>query len=268
MAKKTQKGKASLADQIIHEALKAVEKKERREKTSKSSSAAQQSENLDDEPTTIDFLDHVLLEPTEAQGLPEISVDGDEFEEDLKAEEIVEKPNEQHRISKPVDKNRNSSIQIDLKKYIDRESHLRLMAEFENYRKRSIKDKEVAELAGREKTLRGFLDILDNFERGLSQSTEDHSPLAMGMRMIFSQAEGWLKSEGLERILSVGEVFDPRYHEAVSQLESNDVPTGVIIAEVRRGYRWADRLLRPAGVVVSKGKSFSVVSDREGAGHE
>ncbi|MDB5038073.1 MAG: molecular chaperone GrpE [Bacteriovoracaceae bacterium] len=80
----------------------------------------------------------------------------------------------------------------------------------------------------------------------------DESPLADGIRIILSQVEIWLKSEGLERIESLGKVFDPTVHEAISQAES-DQPAGIIIEEIKRGYKWSSRLLRAATVVVSAG---------------
>ncbi len=146
---------------------------------------------------------------------------------------------------------------IDLQQYIEKEAYLRLAADFENFRKRSAKEKLDAERTGRERVLRGFLEILDNLERGLAQAKEEKGPLADGMRMILSQAEAWLRSEGLERVESVGKVFDPSVHDAISQMESSTVAAGFVTDEVKRGYTWGGRLLRPAAVVVSKGSAAS-----------
>lgn len=141
---------------------------------------------------------------------------------------------------------------IDLKQYVDKEAYLRMAADFENFRKRAVKERSDAERSGREKILRGFLEILDNLERGLSQVRNDQSSLADGIRIILSQVDSWLKSEGLERIQSVGKNFDPTIHDAVSQIDS-DEPAGTVVEEIKRGYSWSNRLLRPATVVVSKG---------------
>lgn len=196
MVKKGPDSKSSLADRLIQEALKAVEKEE------------------------------IVESDSDSKELSEISV---------------------------VDDEPSGPIQIDLKKYVDREAYLRLLAEFENFRKRAQKDKEAAELSGKERILRGFLEILDNFERGISQAADDSSALATGMRMILSQAEHWLSSEGLVRIETHGLKFDPQAHEAISHIADDQVEAGYIVEEIRRGYRWRDRLLRPAAVVVSKG---------------
>jgi molecular chaperone GrpE len=86
----------------------------------------------------------------------------------------------------------------------------------------------------------------------MAQVAQEQSPLADGIRMVMSQVESWLKSEGLNRVETQGLAFDPTIHEAIKQVETSDVPAGHIVQEVRRGYRWADRLLRPAAVVVNK----------------
>ena len=147
---------------------------------------------------------------------------------------------------------KGSIAQIDLQQYVDKEAYLRLAADFENFRRRAIKERTEAERIGKEKALRSFLEIFDNLERGLHQAKDDQGPLADGMRMILSQAETWLKQEGLERIPSVGQIFNPQVHEAVSQIENPQIPTGQIVEELKRGYQWSDRLLRPAAVIVCK----------------
>ena len=141
---------------------------------------------------------------------------------------------------------------VDLQKYVDREAYMRLAADFENFRKRASKERIEAEKVGKERAVRSVLEILDNFDRALSQVQGESSPFVDGVRMILSQLEAWLKAEGFERIASVGEVFDPHLHEAVSQVSRSDLSNGVVVQELRRGYRTGDRLLRPAGVVVNR----------------
>lgn len=143
--------------------------------------------------------------------------------------------------------------QIDLQKFVDREAYLRLAADLENFRKRAVRERQEAERNGRERILRGCLEIFDNLERGLKGAKDQNDPLAEGIKMILSQVENWLKSEGLQ-VISVQGQFDPAVHEAVTQVEREDLPAGSIVEEVRRGYKWSDRLLRPASVVVSKQK--------------
>lgn len=150
---------------------------------------------------------------------------------------------------------------IDLQQYVQKEAYMRLAADFDNFRKRALKERGEWERQGREKTLRSFLDILDNLARGLEQSEDKESPLYTGMQMVLSQAENWLKAEGLERIKCKGQSFDPNVHDAVARVEDPSKPDGSIIEEVKRGYKWHDRLLRPASVVVSKNSEESGEED-------
>ena len=168
----------------------------------------------------------------------------------VEAKEAQEAPSEEV-VSKETG-NANPVAKIDLQQFIEKEAYLRLAADFENFRRRAVKERQEAERNGREKILRGFLEIFDNLERGLSQSKDENSALAEGIRMIISQAEIWMKSEGLERVETKNKTFDPLVHEAVSQVEDNTKPSGSILEEVKRGYKWSDRLLRPASVIVSK----------------
>lgn len=135
---------------------------------------------------------------------------------------------------------------------VHKEAYLRLAADFDNFRRRAMKEKQEAERIGKEKVFRKFLDFLDDFDRGLAQANEDDSSLAHGMRMVLSQAESWLDSEGLKRIPTIGEKFDPSVHDAVAQREDSEHEPGTVIEELKRGYQWSDRLLRPASVVVAK----------------
>jgi molecular chaperone GrpE len=141
---------------------------------------------------------------------------------------------------------------IDLKQYVEREAFMKLAADFDNFRKRVLKERGEWERQGKEKALRGFLDIIDNLRRGLKQPDSLMGPLAEGMRMVLSQAESWLQQEGLERVKTEGEFFNPAVHEAVARVEDFSKPDGLIVEELRCGYKWGDRLLRPASVVVVK----------------
>ena len=168
-------------------------------------------------------------------------------------------------VSVAVDESSSEAPQtqaVDLSNYVEKENFLRLFAEFENFRKRAQKEREAAEISGREKILKGFLEVLDSFDRGFANLKDDTSPIAEGVRMILSQSEHWLRTEGLERIATVGEVFDPAQHEAVASLESESIESGKIIQELRRGYKWQKRLLRAASVVVSKGAPAVTAMDK------
>lgn len=173
------------------------------------------------------------------------------------------KPSNDVRAPEPLAEHPTVEVaRIDPQHYIEREAYLRLAADLENFRKRAMKERQDAERNGRERILRGCLEIFDNLERGLAGAKSQGDPLAEGIRMILSQVENWLKTEGLQVIATKGQVFDPTVHEAVSQIERDDMPTGMVVEEIRRGYRWSDRLLRPAAVIVSKAKEVAEVENR------
>jgi len=141
---------------------------------------------------------------------------------------------------------------IDLQQYVEKEAYMRLAADFDNFRKRALKERQEWERQGKEKALRGAFDVIDNLARGLAQAAEDEGALATGMKMVLSQAEAWLLSEGFERIPSLGEKFNPSVHEAVAQVPNPDKDDGEVVEEIKRGYQWKGRVLRPASVVVVK----------------
>jgi molecular chaperone GrpE len=131
---------------------------------------------------------------------------------------------------------------------------LRERAEMENYRKRQ--ERMAGDRLRREKReiLGKLLEVVDNLERALAfQDTMDRDALQQGMRMLQWQLDELLKAEGVTAASSVGEPFDPYVHEAVESVASKDHPEGVVIEEVRKGYKLGDETLRPARVKVSAG---------------
>jgi molecular chaperone GrpE len=133
---------------------------------------------------------------------------------------------------------------------------LRTAAEFDNYKKRIAREKQEAAKYINEPILQKLIPVLDNFEMafaatGSNQNTSVQS-LQTGVNMILNQLKNVLAETGLEPIDAVGQKFDPNLHEALSQQETNEVPEGQVVQQLRRGYKLRDRLLRPAAVVVSK----------------
>jgi molecular chaperone GrpE len=134
---------------------------------------------------------------------------------------------------------------------------LRLAADFDNYRKRSRREVEDATLAGREGLLRDLLPVFDNLERATSHADKasDVQAFANGIEMVMRQFGDTLKRVGIERITTVGQPFDPSLHEAIQQMETSEFPAGTVAAEIQGGYRFGERLVRPAMVVVAKAPS-------------
>jgi molecular chaperone GrpE len=133
---------------------------------------------------------------------------------------------------------------------------LRLLAEFDNFKKRTQKEKADLMKFGNESLLRSILPILDNLERAIDhgKGSQNSSSLLEGLEITLRQFLNTLERFGVKPLSARGEVFDPEKHEAVSQQESDQEPNRVI-SEIEKGYIYQDRLLRPARVIVSKEKA-------------
>lgn len=135
-----------------------------------------------------------------------------------------------------------------------KERLLRTAADFDNFRKRTRRDIADAERRVQENLINVLVQPFDNLERATqhADSAQDVKALAEGLKMVLRQFEDALSTVGIQRIASLGKPFDPSEHEAVQHIQTNDVPPGAVAQELRAGYRWQDRLIRPALVVVAK----------------
>lgn len=134
---------------------------------------------------------------------------------------------------------------------------LRAMADLDNFRKRARKEVEDARKSGKEDFLKDFLPVFDNLERAMSSAKQatELKPVVDGLDMIARQFTDTLERAGMKRVSAVGAMFDPLMHEAISQVETDEHPPGMVITEVQPGYLNGDRLVRAAMVVVAKPKS-------------
>lgn len=131
------------------------------------------------------------------------------------------------------------------------QQYLRLAADFENFRRRSAQEARERAQRAAEEVVAALLPVLDNLRRAVEHvPAEDTSPLATGVRMTVRQFEEILQRLGVESIPAVGERFDPTWHEAVHGETSSEVEHDTVVAELERGYRLRDRVLRPAKVHV------------------
>ena len=138
---------------------------------------------------------------------------------------------------------------------------LRNRAEFDNYRKRTAREVERIRKTASESVIHGLLPVLDNLELALDHAQNSDGPLADGVKMVLQQLLEVLERSGLEPIEAVGQPFDPNVHEAVSQVESGEVPKDNIAEEFQRGYKLGGQVLRPSKVVVSLGDNEAQASD-------
>lgn len=128
----------------------------------------------------------------------------------------------------------------------------RQMAEFDNFRKRTDKEKNAMFETGAKSVIEKILPVVDNFERGLASIPEEEkgTPFAEGMEMIYKQLIGELEKMEVKPIPAVGEEFDPNLHNAVMQVESDEYESGVIAQELQRGYTYRDSVVRHSMVAV------------------
>jgi molecular chaperone GrpE len=128
----------------------------------------------------------------------------------------------------------------------------RLMAEFENFRKRSAREKNQERQRGRREAIEGLLPVYDSLTMGLVSLKPD-DPSRAGIQAVHQQLLQSFETMGLIKLATKGEKFDPERHEAIANLPNGTVPEGVIIEETRSGFEDEVGLLRPAQVVVSAG---------------
>ncbi|MGZ7442425.1 nucleotide exchange factor GrpE [Paenibacillus sp. TH7-28] len=130
---------------------------------------------------------------------------------------------------------------------------LRAQADFDNFRRRTLKEKEELGKYASAKLITELLPVIDNFERAISSAGEsaDNSSYSKGVEMIFRQLEGVLKAEGLTAMEAEGTPFNPEFHQAIMQVESEEYEEGIVVEVVQKGYMLKDKVLRPAMVKVS-----------------
>ncbi|MGA3195295.1 MAG: nucleotide exchange factor GrpE [Terriglobales bacterium] len=127
----------------------------------------------------------------------------------------------------------------------------RQQAEFDNARKRASREQlEFREFAAAD-VLKNFLPVLDSFERAL-KAGGDSSEFRNGIDLIYRQLQDALQKSGVQAVESVGQPFDPRFHEAIEMVDSAVIPDHHVLEELQRGYKYKDRLLRPAMVRVAR----------------
>jgi len=142
---------------------------------------------------------------------------------------------------------------------------LRLRADFENFRKRTVKERADIARRSNENLLADLIPVLDHFEMGLDMARQNEIPAAVldGFKLVYEQLLQAIQKAGVVRIEAEGEVFNPHQHECISHLPSEDVPEGVVSTQTRCGYRIDNYILRAAQVVVSSGPAPTAAQEEE-----
>jgi len=141
-----------------------------------------------------------------------------------------------------------------LKQALSREHalHLRALADFDNYRKRVQRERDSAAQAGKRQLVLALLDVMDDFERALAYANTAPESILAGARVIHQRLMDLLQAQGVVPYSSTGQPFDPALHEAVDAIKTDQATSGVVLDELSRGYRWDDKILRPAHVRVAQ----------------
>ena len=168
--------------------------------------------------------------------------------------------------TKPTDKATNSDKVLseldEIRKALEEEKNRAecylnrlkyLQADFENYKKRMNRDMIELVKYGNEQLISKLLDVVDNLERAVISGKEvkEKEALLDGVEIVLKDLKETLKKEGLEEIGAVGEVFNPNLHDAVDKIETNDYPSNTIVKEIRKGYLFNGKLIRPSKVKVA-----------------
>ncbi len=147
----------------------------------------------------------------------------------------------------------------------EKDRYLRLNAEFDNFRKRIVKEKEEFIKYANEKLILELIDIMENLERGIenAKTTENRDKLIEGMELIYKQFNNVLEKNGLTPIKALGERFDPYKHEAMMQTLTDECDEDTILEEFARGYMLNNKVIRYSKVRVSKKKESEDKIDNE-----
>lgn len=171
--------------------------------------------------------------------------DQDQNKPESQQEETAEDAVQEEQAAEPTPE---EALQASLKEQEDK--YLRLLAEYDNYRKRSQKEKENAWTTAKADTAKEFLPVYDNLERALKQETTDEA-YAKGVQMIMTQLKTVLEKLGIEEIPALGETFDPNFHNAVMHMEDDSLGENTVAEVFQTGFKIGDKVIRHAMVKVA-----------------
>ena len=183
--------------------------------------------------------EEAAAEETAEEAGPEEAKTGDNAEEISGAGEEAEAEPEEKKDEPPAEEQES-------------ERYMRLMAEFQNFKRRAAKEKSDIHAFANERIVGDLLPVMDNFERALDTETEDVEAYAKGMQLIFEQLKTALEKAGLKEIEAIGLDFDPNVHNAVMTDNTEEYENDKISKVLQKGYKLNDKVIRPSMVAVNK----------------
>lgn len=167
-------------------------------------------------------------------------------EAETKKKENIQKTTKRHNYKKELESLKQEFDQL-------KDQYLRLVAEFENYKKRKDRDYSKFLEHANQNLVQEMLPILDDFERTLKiEQEKNDDSFYKGLKIVHQKFLAVLKKQGVTPIEAQGKDFDPELHEAVMQMESNDHDSNIIIDEAQKGYKYKEKVIRYSKVIVSK----------------
>ena len=205
-------------------------------------------EQLQEEDTT--QKENQTQEEKEAEAVAEEVTEAAEEAEDTAEEEKEEDKKSEKKTKKSLFDKKDNKLQEKVDELEDKVK--RQMAEFDNFRKRTEKEKSAMFETGAKSVIEKILPVVDNFERGISGLSEEEmkQPFAEGMNMVYKQLMQELEKLEVKPIEAVGCEFDPNLHNAVMQVESEEYESGIIAQELLKGYTYRDTVVRHSIVAV------------------
>ena len=201
-------------------------------------------------------LEKETLEQEEAVDTAEAAeetAEAEEAEADVEAAEAEEENEEAEAGKKKSIFGKKKEKDASAEKIAELEDKVkRQLAEFENFRNRTEKEKTAMFETGAKSVIEKILPVIDNFERGFAtvQPEDEEDAFVGGMRMVYKQLMTELESIGVKPIEAIGQEFDPNFHNAVMQVESEEYETGIVAAEFQKGYTYRDTVVRHSMVSV------------------
>ncbi|SER70876.1 nucleotide exchange factor GrpE [Salipaludibacillus aurantiacus] len=198
--------------------------------------------------TNREFDDVTYEEKQTHEEVSQKTSEGEGSEEELKQEE-----QHQEEVDSAEESQDSEVKQLELKLEEATNRMLRIQADYDNFRRRTKQEKESAAKYKSQSLAEKLLPALDNFERGMAitPQEEETKSLLKGMDMVYRQIKNALEEEGISEIDAVGQPFDPHYHQAVMQVETDDYGSNIVVEEMQKGYQLKDRVIRPAMVKVN-----------------
>jgi molecular chaperone GrpE len=183
-----------------------------------------------------------------AEGMAEDTMVKEMEEKELPAQSVTDAPPGSERADEAALKTELEQVRVERDQLLDRLA--RLQAEFENTRRREVKERQDARDYAVQNAVEPFLGVMDNFQLAL-KSDGTLEQLRAGVELILKQMEEALKGLNVQAVESLGTQFDPRIHEALGSIETTEFPDHQVLEEIRKGYRIRGKLLRPALVRIA-----------------